>query len=82
MNKQILTIFLCLLIVGLIACSSLQSQERSKNEEKAKKLAENLGADPKEAEKNIKKMSDKELADSTKFVNEDGYRKCNARSNG
>lgn len=71
MNKLILTIFLCLIIVGLIACST-QSQERNKNEEKVKKLAENMGADSKDVEKNVKSMSDEELANAAKYIKEDG----------
>lgn len=71
MRKIRLLISLGVLLFILIACS-IKSQERTQNEEKLKKLAENLGANPKEVEQNLKKMSDKELAEATTFLNDDG----------
>ena len=71
MNRRILIIFLCILVVGLVACS-IKSQERSQNEEKMKKLAENLGANSKDVEKNIQSMSDEELTNAAKYIKEDG----------
>ena len=70
-NRKILIMSLCVLVFVLISCST-QSQERNKNEEKVRKLAENMGADSKDVQKNIKSMTDQELTNAAKYIKEDG----------
>lgn len=69
MNRSLWSIILIAIIVA--ACSPASS-ERAQNEEKLQKLGQQIGGDAEDIAKNLDQMTDEEIAEAAKYVNEEG----------
>ncbi len=70
MKKIFITIMILVLVI--FAGCSTTSSERQANEEKVRKLAENMGVSETEIQERLKNMSDEELNNAAKVINEKG----------
>lgn len=70
MKTKFIALFILLLVI--FAGCSTKSQERLENEDKVRKLAENMGVSDSDIEQRLNNMTDEELENAAMLVNDEG----------